>query len=68
VAAAADRKVPLDVVDVRDSHARHLYQRDLVLIRPDQHVAWRANTVPSDAGYVIDRVRGAAPLVPSSPQ
>ncbi len=68
VAAAADLGVPLDVVDLRDSHARHLYQRDLVLIRPDQHVAWRANTVPSDAGDVIDRVRGAALLLPSSPQ
>ena len=42
VAAAADLGVPLDVVDLRDSHACHLYQRDLVLIRPDQHVAWRA--------------------------
>ncbi|HUO40428.1 MAG TPA: FAD-dependent monooxygenase [Mycobacterium sp.] len=65
VAAAADRKVPLDVVDVRDGHARQLYQRDLVLIRPDQHVAWRGDTAPSDPGDVIDRVRGAAPLVPS---
>ncbi len=67
VAAAADRNVPLEVVDVRDDHARQLYQRDLVLIRPDQHVAWRGNTAPSDPGAVVDRIRGAAPLVPNSP-
>ena len=59
VAAAADRKVALEVVDVRDDHARRLYQRDLVLIRPDQHVAWRDDTAPNDPGVLIDRVRGA---------
>jgi 2-polyprenyl-6-methoxyphenol hydroxylase-like FAD-dependent oxidoreductase len=61
VDAAADRVTPLDVVDVRDTHARRLYQRDLVLIRPDQHVAWRSNTVASDPLAVIDRVRGDWP-------
>ena len=68
VAAAADRNVPLDVLDVRDDHARQLYERDLVLIRPDQHVAWRANTVPADPGGVVDRVRGAAAPVGSAPK
>ena len=62
-AAAADRKVPLEVVDVRDDHARALYERDLVLIRPDQHVAWRGSALPSDPCTVIDRVRGASPRI-----
>ncbi|WP_101418582.1 hypothetical protein [Streptomyces sp. Ag109_G2-15] len=57
--AAAERDVPLGVVDVRDTHAQALYERDLVLIRPDQHVAWRGDTPPADPHYVIDRVRGA---------
>ncbi|MET8425668.1 FAD-dependent monooxygenase [Nocardia sp. NPDC004860] len=57
--AAAERKVPLDIVDIRDPHARALYQRDLVLIRPDQHVAWRGNAAPAGPLAVIDRVRGA---------
>jgi 2-polyprenyl-6-methoxyphenol hydroxylase-like FAD-dependent oxidoreductase len=60
VAAAARRGVPLDLVDVRDPQARALYERDLVLVRPDQHVAWRGDTDPTDALQVIDRVRGAA--------
>jgi hypothetical protein len=59
VRAAAQRKVPLKVVDISDQNARAIYERDLVLIRPDQHVAWRAAAVPADALAVIDRVRGA---------
>jgi 2-polyprenyl-6-methoxyphenol hydroxylase-like FAD-dependent oxidoreductase len=59
VAAAADRGMPLKVVDIRDEHARALYQRDLVLVRPDQHIAWRANTVPGCPGAILDRIRGA---------
>ncbi|MUL65639.1 hypothetical protein BOO86_14265 [Mycobacterium sp. CBMA 234] len=61
VSAAADRGVPLTVVDVRDPHTRKLYERDLVLIRPDNHVAWRGDSVPTDPMAVIDRVRGAVP-------
>ncbi len=35
-----------------------LYRRKLVLIRPDQHIAWHGDAV-ADARAVIDRVRGA---------
>ncbi|MEU9271133.1 hypothetical protein AB0E04_37655 [Streptomyces sp. NPDC048251] len=57
--AAAERGAPLDVVDVRDPHAHALYERNLVLVRPDQHVAWRGDAEPADPLHVIDRVRGA---------
>ncbi|OLZ51206.1 FAD-dependent monooxygenase [Amycolatopsis keratiniphila] len=40
---AARRNIPLKVLDLPDPLARDLYERDLVLIRPDQHVAWRGN-------------------------
>jgi 2-polyprenyl-6-methoxyphenol hydroxylase-like FAD-dependent oxidoreductase len=59
--AASRRGLPLEVVDVRDAKARALYERDLVLVRPDQHVAWRGDAAPEDAQDVIDRVRGARP-------
>ncbi|WP_040785865.1 aromatic-ring hydroxylase C-terminal domain-containing protein [Nocardia pneumoniae] len=59
VDAAARRGVPLDVVDVRDDHARALYERDLVLVRPDQHVAWRGDSAPGEPLVVVDRIRGA---------
>jgi 2-polyprenyl-6-methoxyphenol hydroxylase-like FAD-dependent oxidoreductase len=62
--AAAECGMPFKIVDIRDDHARALYQRDLVLVRPDHHVAWRGNAVPDRPDTVIDRVRGAAPACP----
>jgi 2-polyprenyl-6-methoxyphenol hydroxylase-like FAD-dependent oxidoreductase len=59
IEAARRRGVPLEVLDIRDAHARALYERDLVLIRPDQHVAWRGDSAPANPVDVIDRVRGA---------
>jgi 2-polyprenyl-6-methoxyphenol hydroxylase-like FAD-dependent oxidoreductase len=56
--AARRRGVPLTVLDVSDAEARDLYGCDLCLIRPDQHVAWRGNRAPDDAGPVIARVTG----------
>lgn len=64
-AAAADRGVPLEIVDIRDDRARTLYERDLVLIRPDHHVAWRGDAVPDRPGPILDRIRGAASVSPS---
>ena len=60
VAAAARAGVPLEVVDIDHPGAAELYGRRLVLVRPDGHVAWRADTLPVDPGALIDRVRGAA--------
>lgn len=57
-AAARTRGVNLAVLDVAGAEARDLYARDLVLIRPDQHVAWRGNAVPDDPQAVIDRALG----------
>src|SRR5271166_1009423 len=49
VAAAADRGMPLAVVDVDADEAAALYPCKLLLSRPDQHVAWRGNRAPDDA-------------------
>ncbi len=37
---------PLDVLVVPDSALRCVYGRDLILVRPDMHVAWRGNRLP----------------------
>ncbi len=58
--AAAARGVPLALVEIEDARARDLYDADLVLVRPDQHVAWRADASPADPLRLIDVVRGAA--------
>jgi 2-polyprenyl-6-methoxyphenol hydroxylase-like FAD-dependent oxidoreductase len=57
--AAARRRVPLQVLDVRSREAAGLYRHPLVLSRPDQHVAWRGDRTPANPLAIIDRVRGA---------
>jgi 2-polyprenyl-6-methoxyphenol hydroxylase-like FAD-dependent oxidoreductase len=59
VAAAAQRRVPMLVLDVDADEAAALYPRKLVLSRPDLHVAWRGDELPDDSMGLIDRVRGA---------
>ena len=63
--AAAKRGVPLAVLDVDAPDARALYARKLVLVRPDQHVAWRGDEEPAAPMGVIDLVRGGR-TVPAS--
>lgn len=57
--AAAQRGVQLDVVTLDDRAAAELYERRLVLVRPDGHVAWRADRMPDDPGALLDQARGA---------
>lgn len=59
VNAAARRAVPLQVVDIADERIAALYERGLVLVRPDGHSAWRADQLPVDPLALVDRVRGA---------
>jgi 2-polyprenyl-6-methoxyphenol hydroxylase-like FAD-dependent oxidoreductase len=51
---------PLDVLDVSSSRARELYERDLVLVRPDLHVVWRGNAPPADAMRIAATATGRA--------
>lgn len=60
VAAARRRGVPFAVLDVDSPEAAEVYDRKLVLSRPDQHVAWRGDAEPADPLALIDLVRGAA--------
>jgi 2-polyprenyl-6-methoxyphenol hydroxylase-like FAD-dependent oxidoreductase len=57
--AAADRGVPLVLLDLTGEEAHTLYPQNLVLVRPDQHVAWRGDAEPADPAGLIDQVRGA---------
>ena len=59
VVSAATIGLPLSVVDVVTEEARELYQADLALIRPDQIVAWRGNSVV-DAARVLRQASGHA--------
>ncbi len=56
--AAKARGVPLSVADLDEPEAAALYERELVLVRPDGHVAWRGDALPENTAALIDRVRG----------
>jgi 2-polyprenyl-6-methoxyphenol hydroxylase-like FAD-dependent oxidoreductase len=60
VAASEQRRFPLTVLDVKSPEASELYRYKLVLVRPDQHVAWRGDAEPADPLDLVDLVRGAA--------
>ncbi len=58
---AAARRFPLHLLDLDADAATAVYDTHLVLVRPDQHVAWRGDGQPANALALIDRVRGADP-------
>lgn len=60
IARAAERlSVPSQHVDLSgEAAARRVYERDLVLVRPDGHVAWRGDVAPDDAAAVVARATG----------
>ena len=62
---AAELGVPMRDVLIEDAAIAELYERPLVLVRPDGHVAWRGDSVGIDARDLIDRVRGAPIAVPA---
>jgi 2-polyprenyl-6-methoxyphenol hydroxylase-like FAD-dependent oxidoreductase len=58
-AAAADRGMPLRVIALDDPAVARLYERQLVLVRPDGMVAWRADSLPDDASALVATVTGS---------
>ena len=60
IESAAARGVPLAVVELRGQTLEKHDEASLLLVRPDQHVAWRGESVDrATAGTIIDRIRGA---------
>ncbi|MGE3919044.1 MAG: FAD-dependent monooxygenase [Hyphomicrobiaceae bacterium] len=59
LAAAEERGVPIRIERVTDPSIAALYEKPLVLVRPDFHIAWRGDEAPADPAALIDRVRGA---------
>ena len=59
VEAFNKRNMPLIVEDIDQENISAIYECKLVLVRPDGHVAWRADACPLDSIAVTDIVRGA---------
>jgi len=57
-AAAREAGVPLKVLQPREAVLADLYRAPYVLIRPDQHVAWRSATLPADLHGLFTQLTG----------
>lgn len=55
---ARELAIPLAVVRLHRPDLRKIYERDLLLVRPDQHIAWRGDTLPADLRGLLTRVVG----------
>ncbi len=60
--AAAHLGVPLKVVEPRDARLLPRYGARFALIRPDQHVAWRGDTLPEDMEGLLRTIAGRVKL------
>ncbi|HEY6256393.1 MAG TPA: FAD-dependent oxidoreductase [Xanthobacteraceae bacterium] len=60
--AAVAAGVPIHRVSLDRPEVLQAYGRALVLVRPDGHVAFRADAEPSQPSAVIDAVRGEKPI------
>ena len=56
--AAAQRLMPFNVLAVSEPRLRGIYGTRFILVRPDQHVCWRGDSLPANPGQILDRVRG----------
>jgi hypothetical protein len=59
--AFADLGAPFIELGVAGRAAREIYGYDLLLIRPDQHVAWRGNAPPEDPARLAAIATGHTP-------
>jgi len=50
---AAARGIPLKVARIADNHARQVYAADMLLVRPDQHIAWRGSSLDETAAAKV---------------
>jgi hypothetical protein len=58
VTAAAARKLPLTVIAPDDFRLASRYEARFTLVRPDQHVAWRGESLPQDCDTLLAQVSG----------
>jgi 4-hydroxyisophthalate hydroxylase len=57
--AADTLEIPFNVISEIGAESREFYQVDLVLVRPDQFVAWTSDDTSIDAKAVLKRAVGA---------
>ncbi len=58
--AAQSRNVPLKIIRDTYSGGREQYEEQLILVRPDQYVAWASERAPVDPDHIIAKAVGRA--------
>jgi 2-polyprenyl-6-methoxyphenol hydroxylase-like FAD-dependent oxidoreductase len=58
VKAMRDGGVPIEVVDLQAGGSNHPYDRKLIVVRTDQHVAWRGDAIPDSPEHLVGLLRG----------
>ncbi len=61
----AARGIPLAVLHLDERKLRHIYGKNLILVRPDLHVAWRGDDLPADPDGLVELASGQGTLPPS---
>ncbi len=56
--AAQAAGVTLHQIDLHGQREASIYDTPLLLVRPDQHVAWRGMAVPTNVEQLIEQIRG----------
>ena len=60
IAAASAVGLPCAVLSLAEEDVPEAYRHNLVMSRPDRHVAWRSDSPPSDPERLINLLRGSA--------
>ena len=57
--AAATAKIPLNVVRDTFEGGREEYEKHMILVRPDQYVAWTDDAAPGDVAALLAKLTGS---------
>ncbi len=52
--------LPCEILDLSAEHASSAYTTQLVIARPDRHVAWRGDLLPADCTGLVRMLRGVS--------
>lgn len=61
VAMFKDHAIPVGSCPIENPDIQALYERPLILVRPDGHVAWRGHALPNDPNSLIHQISGHRP-------
>jgi 2-polyprenyl-6-methoxyphenol hydroxylase-like FAD-dependent oxidoreductase len=60
VKAMREDRIPIEVVDVDTNGSHTPYDRKLIIVRTDQHVAWRGDAIPDQPEKLVGILTGRA--------